>query len=84
MQTGKGLKPFDPLTGREVMRAPFEESRKASRLGVKWSELLGAWWVACDLGYLNPPAPLVYLMMPYDECEVPGAAGARWVNSEKA
>ncbi|ELQ8317899.1 hypothetical protein R2571_006806 [Pseudomonas aeruginosa] len=89
-----GEKPFDPQAGRVLLHVPFEENRKASRLGAKWSELLGAWWVAEDnakalakageLGYLNPPAPLVYFKVPYEEREVAKAAGAKWVPGEKA
>lgn len=64
--SGEGA--FDAAAGRVVLNVPFEENRRASRMGVRWSDLLGAWWIsyedtkalakAKERGYLDPPPPL--------------------------
>lgn len=61
-----GEQPFDPRSGRVLLQVPEGGQRKATRLGAKWSALLGAWWLpegeskalakAAELGYLTPQA----------------------------
>lgn len=37
---------FDPKEGRVILDVPFELNKKVSTRGARWSDLLGAWWVA--------------------------------------
>ena len=41
--------PFDPKAGRVILNVPFAENSRASRIGARWSDLLGAWWIAAEL-----------------------------------
>lgn len=41
-----GEAPFDPKAGRIILDVPFDLNKKVSARGARWSDLLGAWWIA--------------------------------------
>lgn len=84
---------FDPKAGRVILNVPYADNRRAKAMGAKWSELLGAWWIAegdhtalakaKERGYLDPPAALVYFSVPYEHRQAAKDAGGMWVNDRK-
>lgn len=84
---------FDPNAGRVILNVPFAENRRASRIGARWSDLLGAWWIAeadekalakaKDLGFMEPVAPLIFFSASYEQRQIAKDAGAKWEGGKK-
>lgn len=85
--------PFDPKAGRIILNVPIAENRRASRLGARWSNLLGAWWIAetdetalakaKSLGFMKPVTPLLFFSVPYEQRLEAKKVGAKWESGMK-
>lgn len=84
---------FDPNAGRVILSVPFADNRRASRIGARWSDLLGAWWIAeadgkalakaKELGFMEPVAPLIFFSAFYEQRQIAKDAGAKWEGGKK-
>ncbi|MCO4322301.1 DUF5710 domain-containing protein [Aliidiomarina quisquiliarum] len=80
-----GESDFDPKKGRILLNIPFSENKKASSMGARWSEALGAWWIPEDdasllekankRGYLTPPEARVHFNVGFENKEIAKQAG---------
>ncbi len=85
--------PFDPKSARVILNVPFSDNRLASRIGARWSDLLGAWWIAetdekalskaRNLGFMEPVATLIFFSACYELRQVAREAGAKWESEKK-
>lgn len=80
-----GESDFDPKKGRILLNIPFSENKKASSMGARWSDALGAWWIPEDdasllekankRGYLTPPEARVHFNVGFENKEIAKQAG---------
>lgn len=91
-----GEPPFDPKAGRLILYVPFEKNKVASKMGARWSDFLGGWWIPEDdemmvakansLGFMTPPPPpepKVFFSIPYEQKSIANSVKAKFESALK-
>lgn len=85
---------FDVRAGRLVLNVPFAQNSVASRIGARWSDMIGGWYIPLNdekifkkaekHGFMEPvppptpPAARVYFSVPIEQKDIAKSVKAMW------